>query len=376
MNVLDIMPLLSLLVGTLLLVFILFRKFGLGKDKKIRLALATIVFIYTFTAFDYYITIYNKGNTSYFGISYLFIHFLGFLLYYFVTLFTNTVVNFKKWLLIVVGYTILRWVFFLPLFKYNSFQEYMSFVSESNYDIWLEREYIVVSAINIVLFISAFFRLKKSPFIVDLNKREIFKYKWIKLVLIAFVVLQLGMLVSDVIGSFRIEGHHTFESYEVYMKLETLLITIFFFVFTFSIMHFPVFAFTGNFEDLSNSAKDKYAKSSLTDSSALFNEINTLVTNEKLYLDFDIKLNGLSEKLGKSVHHISQAINQNSQMGFSDFINSFRIEDAKVKLLQSKPDTIFTISLDVGFNSKAAFYSAFKKNTSQTPTEFKRANKA
>jgi len=31
--------------------------------------------------------------------------------------------------------------------------------------------------------------------------------------------------------------------------------------------------------------------------------------------------------------------------------------------------------LDVGFNSKAAFYNAFKKNTKQTPTEFKKLHK-
>ena len=96
MNVLDITPLLSQIIGFLLLIFILFKKSGLGKNKKIRIVLAMIVLIYTFTAFDYYIIINNKGNTSYFGVSYLFTHLLGFLLYYFVVLFTNTTVNLKR----------------------------------------------------------------------------------------------------------------------------------------------------------------------------------------------------------------------------------------------------------------------------------------
>ncbi|WP_064966947.1 helix-turn-helix domain-containing protein [Tenacibaculum ovolyticum] len=374
MNVLDITPLLSQIIGFLLLIFILLKKSGLGKNKKIRIVLAMIVLIYTFTAFDYYIIINNKGNTSYFGISYLFTHLLGFLLYYFVVLFTSTTVNLKKGILIVVGYTIFRWAFFFPLFEYNSLQEFMEFVSKSNYNEWLELEYITTSFINILLFTLAFLRLYKSPFIVDLNESEVFKYKWIKLVLIAFVLLQLGTFISEIVGSFRINNPKVFESYVAYMKFETLLISIFFFVFTFSIMHFPVFAFTGNFEDLPKATKNKYTKSSLIDSSELFNEINYLVKNEKLYLEFDLKLNTLSEKTGKSIHHISQAINQNAQMSFPDFINSFRIEEAKKKLLQPKPDTIFAISLDVGFNSKAAFYSAFKKNTSLTPTAFKKAH--
>lgn len=375
MSIFDITPLLSLVIGIFLLVFILFRKSGLGNDKKIRYILATIVFLYTFTAFDYYITINNKGDTAYFGISYLLVHLFGFLLYYFVVLFTNTTIHLKKWVYLVLGYTLLRWSFFLPLLEYNSLQEFISFVKASRYDKWLEWEYVLVNLINILLFVGAFFRLKQSPLVLELNEKEQQNYKWIKLIFIAFVVLQLGILISDIVGNFQIETYENFEAYEANMKFESLLIAIFFFVFTFSVMQFPVFVFTGDFEDLSKSTKKKYAKSSLTDSSELFNEIHELLESEKLYLDCDLKLNSLSERLGKSVHHISQAINQNTQMSFPDFINSFRIEDAKKRLLEPKPDTIYTICLDVGFNSKTAFYSAFKKNTSQTPTEFKKTHK-
>ncbi|MEW7277809.1 AraC family transcriptional regulator [Aquimarina sp. 2201CG1-2-11] len=375
MNVLDITPLLSSIIGVSLLLFILFRKTGLGKDKKIRFVLAGIVFIYTFIAFDYYITINHKGNTPYFGISYLLTHLIGFLFFYFIILFTKGSIHINKWLFVVIGYTIIRWLFFLPLFKYDSLDQFMGFVQDSGYDQLLEIEYLTVSLLNILLFIFAFFRLKESPLALNLNQKQALTYKWVKLVLISFVILQLGLLISDIIGSLRIERYEAFENYEGYMKFETLLISIFFFTFAFSIMHFPVFIFTGDFEDLPKASKKKYAKSSLTDSTELFNQIYKLVEEEKLYLDFDIKLNTLSERLDKSIHHISQAINQNAKSNFPDFINSFRIEEAKKKLLASKPDTIFAISLDVGFNSKAAFYSAFKKITSQTPTEFKKSNK-
>ncbi len=372
MNILDITPLLSLIVGASLIAFILFRRSGLGKDKKVRYALAAIVFLYTFISFDYYITISNKGDTAYFAISYMFIHLLGFLLYYFIVKFTNTTINIRKWVCIIVVYTILRWIFFFPLFEYNSLQEFIDFVKESGYDEWLELEYILMTFINTFLFILAFLRLKKSPLVLDLNEEQALKYKWIKFVMIAFVLFQVGVLIGDLVA----EDFGNLEAYEFYMKFEALLISIFFFVFAFSIMHFPVFAFTGDFEDLPKSEKNKYSNSSLKDSSKLFYEIDSLIKNENLYLDFDLKLNTISEKLDKSVHHVSQAINQNAKMNFPDYINSYRIEEAKKKLLEPKPDTIFTISLDVGFNSKAAFYSAFKKNTSLTPTQFKKANKA
>ena len=141
-------------------------------------------------------------------------------------------------------------------------------------------------------------------------------------------------------------------------------------------MHFPVFAYSGNFEDLSTSTIEKYAKSSLSDSSGLFERIKAILNDEKIYLDFDLKLNTVAEKLDHSIHHISQAINQNAKMSFPDFISSFRIEEAKKKLMEPKPATIFAISLDVGFNSKAAFYTAFKKHTQMTPTEFKKNHKS
>ncbi|WP_299363478.1 helix-turn-helix domain-containing protein [Winogradskyella sp.] len=369
MNALNIAPLLSLTVGVFLFVFILFRRSGLGSDRRIRYLLATLVFYFTLVSFDYYMTLSEGGNDWYFGISYLFYHLVGFLFYYFIVLLIKLSISFKKWMLIVIGITLLRWIFFYPLFENETMDELLTFLESSEYDEWLFLEYLTVSLLNVFFFFLAFYRFRQAPTALILNKNEKLQYRWAKFILIAFVVLQLGMFINLFVNGYSLD------TYQLSMKFESLLIAVFFFIFTFSMMHFPVFAFSGDFEDLPENTKKKYAKSSLKDSSELFRQINTLVQEERLYLDFDLKLNVLSEKLGTSVHHVSQAINQNSGMSFPDFINSYRIEEAKKKLLVPKPDTIFAISLDVGFNSKAAFYSAFKKMTSQTPTEFKKAAK-
>ena len=370
MKLLDLMPLLATLIGTVLLVFVLFRKSGLGKNKLIRYVLASLIFIHTFTAFDHYLTISTDGTSGFYGMSYLFVHLIGFLFYYFVVLFTKTNLDVKKWLWIVAGYTLIRWMFFYPLFEYENLSQFLSSGGEeTEYNYWFELEYLITSVINIVLIFAAYFRLKKAPLVLNLDDRQSFSLKWVKLIFVTFVVLQMGVLAKDLIASY------TVENYQAYMKIETLMISIFFFAFAYSIMHFPVFAFSGDFDDLPQETKQKYAKSSLTDSSVLFQEIHDLVAQEKLYLDYDLKLNTVAEKLDKSIHHISQAINQSSGKNFPDFINGFRIEAAKKKLLEPKPDTIYAISLDVGFNSKAAFYTAFKKATSHTPTAFKQAHK-
>ena len=369
MDALNITPLLSFVLGIFLFVFVLFRKSGLGRDKRLRFVLAALVFYFAFVSFDYYTTLSEHGSNWYFGISYMFHHLIGFLFYYFITLLIKLPMAFKKWLFIVIGLTLLRWFFFYPLFEHENIDVFFTSLQTSAYDEWLFMEYLLTTLLNIFFFFLAFYRFRKAPMALVLAKGEKLKYKWAKLILIALVILQLGMFIN-----LSVNGY-TLDTYQISMKFESLLIAIFFFIFAYSIMHFPVFAFSGDFEDLPEETKKKYAKSSLKNSSELFAQISTLVREEQLYLDFDLKLNTLSEKLGSSIHHVSQAINQNSGMSFPDFINGFRIEEAKKRLLMPKPDTIFAISLDVGFNSKAAFYTAFKKVTSQTPTEFKKATK-
>ena len=62
-------------------------------------------------------------------------------------------------------------------------------------------------------------------------------------------------------------------------------------------------------------------------------------------------------------------------MNFFDFINSYRIEMAKELIINPLPHTrtILDIAMESAFNSKSAFYSAFKKQTGITPAEFKKS---
>ena len=369
MNILDIAPLLSVILGVFLCLFIFFSKSGLGKDKVLRYILACLVFLYTFMALDYFLVLNTDGDTTYYGISDLFNHLTGFLFYYFIIRYTKNTIKLRKWIAFLAGYTVLRILLFIPVLKYNDVKSFIAFTEQSDYIDILSLEYLVTNVLNITLSILAYVKLKKTPTVVKFNDKQNIQYKWLQYVLIGFIILLSGIFINNVFSDFSVE------SYKASLRIDTLFIVVFFFIMAYSVMQFPVFAFTGDFEDLSEQVRKKYAKSSLTDSSELFNAIETLVETEKLYLEFDLKLNVLAEKLDKSVHHVSQAINQNAQMSFPDYINRFRIEEAKKKLLVPKPDTIYTISLDVGFNSKAAFYTAFKKFTAQTPTAFKKANK-
>lgn len=120
----------------------------------------------------------------------------------------------------------------------------------------------------------------------------------------------------------------------------------------------------------------KYEKSTLTDEKGEehLNLLLKLMETEKPYSKSDLTLQKLAAMLEISTHHLSQIINERLNQNFFDFINSYRIEDAKQKLLSQdfRNYTILAIAEECGFNSKSSFNTAFKKFTDQTPSEFRK----
>ena len=121
--------------------------------------------------------------------------------------------------------------------------------------------------------------------------------------------------------------------------------------------------------------KDKYEKTGLSEafSLELKNKLEHLMENEKLYLKHELKLDDIAELLDISRHHASQVINENFNMSFYEYINTYRIEEAKNILCSNFEDSsvsISDISYQCGFNNRVSFYKAFKKITHITPKEF------
>ncbi|REC45462.1 helix-turn-helix domain-containing protein [Chryseobacterium pennipullorum] len=105
-------------------------------------------------------------------------------------------------------------------------------------------------------------------------------------------------------------------------------------------------------------------------------ELKTLMhfmETTKPYLDDKLTLQKLAEQTLLPEKQLSQLINQQTGKHFFDFINEFRINDAKI-LLRSQPQlTVLEILYEVGFNSKSSFYTAFKKETGVTPTDYRKS---
>lgn len=123
----------------------------------------------------------------------------------------------------------------------------------------------------------------------------------------------------------------------------------------------------------------KYQTSALTPerSIEIQQKLSDIMEDESIYLDADLTLKKLSEKINAHPNHISQIVNEKFKQSFNDYINKFRIAEAKQKLLDPKDSekTILEIAYEVGFYSKSVFNTAFKKFTGITPSQFKQRQK-
>lgn len=91
---------------------------------------------------------------------------------------------------------------------------------------------------------------------------------------------------------------------------------------------------------------------------------------EKIYQNTDINLDKLAGALEINRHLLSQLLNEHLYKNFYQYINEYRIE-AACKMLVSKPYSIEHIGYEVGFRSKSAFFSVFKKMKGTTPYKYK-----
>lgn len=119
--------------------------------------------------------------------------------------------------------------------------------------------------------------------------------------------------------------------------------------------------------------KYRYSALSPEMSASLYTELTNKMIEKKLYANNELSLPKLAAEMGVSVNYLSQVINQQSGQNFFDFINRYRVEEVQ-KQMQAMPEvTVLALALNAGFNSKSAFYTAFRKYTGLTPSQYKKS---
>jgi len=190
--------------------------------------------------------------------------------------------------------------------------------------------------------------------------------KWLRFLIIGFVIIWLAASLFEI----NIIDYETFD-------FVWILVCIFMYLIGYKGLKQPeIFSGIRQEDQITGKlSKRKYEKSTLTEekSREYLKKITVYMQTEKPYLENDITLPGLGRMLSISTHHLSRIINENLNKNFFEFINEYRVEEAKT--LITKPDNrqinLASLGLESGFNSISAFNAAFKKHTGITPSQFR-----
>lgn len=124
-----------------------------------------------------------------------------------------------------------------------------------------------------------------------------------------------------------------------------------------------------------NESKRKYKNSNLTaeQKEEYVKHIFTFMDEERPFINPELTVQDLSKQLNISRHHLTELLNNDIGKNFFTFINEYRVEEVKRRLLDTRFEhlTIVAIAFESGFNSKSTFNSIFKQNTGNTPSQWK-----
>ncbi len=118
----------------------------------------------------------------------------------------------------------------------------------------------------------------------------------------------------------------------------------------------------------------KYSNKRIEDNKAQewLEVLQQLMNANKPFKNPSYKLADLANESGIPLHKLSQLLNDNLGKSFNQFINEYRIEEAKKLIGIHDELSLEGIGYEAGFKSKSSFYSLFKKFTDVTPASYKK----
>lgn len=190
---------------------------------------------------------------------------------------------------------------------------------------------------------------------------------WLKILVLGFALVSLvGVLlsISKVVNLF----YKVDISLQIFLGLTTYYADLI-------LVCFLLFFSAANISSVAK-VKDQ-SKSSYEDYEANEEYVDRVIKfmdDEKPYLKSNITLDTLSELIDVPARELTALLNGHFKMNYYEFINNYRIKEAKLILAQdvNQEKTISEVFLTVGFNSKSVFNTFFKKNVGVTPTDFRK----
>ncbi len=103
----------------------------------------------------------------------------------------------------------------------------------------------------------------------------------------------------------------------------------------------------------------------------LFNELERVMEEKKLYLDPEISRDALLRQVHISKNVFAQLIQTFAGTNFNGYINNKRLDHSISLLKDYNSYTIEAVAADSGFNNVRSFYRTFKNKYGMTPSEYR-----
>jgi AraC-like DNA-binding protein len=329
-----------------------------------------------------------------------FVHglFIGPLLYFYVKSITNFhyKVQRKDWLHFIPGFLYIVWSIVVVIVDKLFLKTYflMNGENDPDFDTW----YQVLQKISIVVYLLLsirYYRQYKKYVNYEMSFTDVANINWLRNFLIAFGIITLLPVVQEILELFPFFKNQIVYIRSWYYFMAFALVVYYIAINGFNAVSIPLrkllfepelllqyqqpallsapehlLVQDAEFEIVSNQLKEDATIKQWKE------KIITVMENEKLYEDAELTLTQLSKKLSTNPSVLSKVINQGFQLNFNDFVNSYRINAVTemLKAGEQKNQTLLGIAYDCGFNSKATFNRAFKKQTGLSPKEWMEKN--
>ena len=238
-------------------------------------------------------------------------------------------------------------------FVYSASYVYMEFLSK------LIRVFYAIACFSLIS--------RYSSRLQDTNSNmEKVHLSWLRALVIGFLLV---MVSEAILVAAKIINIYTNFSFSLFVNIGLTGYYI-----TFALVNLLVFTavrYFGAFEQVNEIKITKKMRDERFFQPELALSVDDAIRGGQIYMDPDITLDKLAESLKISPRDLSSLINRHFGINFYEFINRYRIEEAKRMLTSEeyKATTITDIYLKVGFNSKSVFYTFFKKLEGMTPSQ-------
>jgi len=192
---------------------------------------------------------------------------------------------------------------------------------------------------------------------------------WLKLNVIAFLCMWIVDIANFLLDKIQILPNEA----SVLMTFISLLIN---FLFANLIIYKGLKSPELFIEPADSQVKNKYRTSLLSPEQSLriAEKLKNFMEKEKPFLEPEITLQEISDRIEINPRYVSQVINERFNKNFFEFVNYYRVEEAKTQLVTNGglEKTVLEILYECGFNSKSVFNTFFKKSTGLTPSQYRK----